>query len=204
MRSPRSTRSSRASGTVAKLTGAVGSAPPMAVLNDVFKAYDIRGTVPDQLDAGLCRAVGAAFARFAGAPTVLVARDMRPSGVELARTFAEGVTSQGADVVDLGLASTDMIYFASGWLDAPGAMFTASHNPASYNGIKLCLAGARPVGEDTGLGEVKKLAAEDLPPGGRRGAVTEQDVVDDYAAHVRSFVDVDMLRPLKVVVDSAN
>src|SRR5438132_1645492 len=154
MRSPRSTRSSRASGTVAKLAGAVGSAPPMAVLNDVFKAYDIRGTVPDQLDAGLCRAVGAAFARFAGAPTVLVARDMRPSGVELARAFAEGVTSQGADVVDLGLASTDMIYFASGWLDAPGAMFTASHNPADPiqpENLKDLQARVLETGADVGL-----------------------------------------------------
>ncbi|HMC42641.1 MAG TPA: phosphomannomutase/phosphoglucomutase, partial [Acidimicrobiales bacterium] len=178
----------------------------MAVLNDVFKAYDIRGTVPDQLDAGLCRAVGAAFARFAGAPTVLVARDMRPSGVELARAFAEGVTSQGADVVDLGLASTDMIYFASGWLDAPGAMFTASHNPASYNGIKLCLAGARPVGEDTGLGEIKASVAGGGPPAadGRRGSVSTRDVLDAFADHVRSFVDLSVLRPLRVVADVAN
>src|SRR5437899_5094085 len=176
----------------------------MPSLDSIFKAYDIRGTVPDQLDAETCRHIGAAFARFAGTPVVLMARDMRPSGIELSAAFAEGATGQGVDVIDLGLASTDLIYYASGRFDAPGAMFTASHNPAAYNGIKLCLAGAKPVGEDTGLGEVKKLAAEDLPPGGRRGAVTEQDVVDDYAAHVRSFVDADVLRPLKVVVDSAN
>src|SRR5512145_1942347 len=118
----------------------------------IFKAYDVRGTVPDQLDAALCERIGAAFARFAadsgGAGRVLVGRDMRPSGVELGAAFAEGVQHQGLDVVDLGLASTDLVYFASGRLDAPGAMFTASHNPPQYNGIKMCLAGARPIGED--------------------------------------------------------
>jgi phosphomannomutase len=138
-----------------------------------------------------------------------MARDMRPSGVELCAAFAEGATSQGVDVVDLGLASTDLIYYASGVLDAPGAMFTASHNPAGYNGIKLCLAGAKPVGEDSGLGEIKWLvqhgmSAADLAPVGRRGSITERDVVADYAAHVRSFVDTSVLRPLKVVADTAN
>src|SRR5438552_18855750 len=111
----------------------------MASLDTIFKAYDIRGTVPGQLDARLAEAIGAAFARFAGAPRIVLARDMRQSGVELSRAFTEGATGQGVDVVDLGLASTDMIYFAAGRLDAPGAVFTASHNPASYNGIKLCL-----------------------------------------------------------------
>src|SRR5437588_10753667 len=151
----------------------------MAALDEVFKAYDIRGTVPDQRDATLGRAVGAAFAPFAGTGSVLVGRDMRPSGVELSRAFAEGVTSQGVDVVDIGLASTDMMYFASGKLDAPGAMFTASHNPAAYNGIKLCLAGARPVGEDTGLAEIKAAVAtgDPGPVDGRRGPVTSPDVL---------------------------
>src|SRR6266513_4441164 len=141
----------------------------MAALDTVFKAYDIRGTVPDQLDADLARAVGAAFTRFAGASRVLVARDMRPSGVALTAAFIEGVTSQGADVVDLGMASTDLIYFAAGTLDAPGAMFTASHNPAKYNGIKLCLAGARPVGEETGLVDIKEMARAGLEPTGTEG-----------------------------------
>ena len=176
----------------------------MPLLDSIFKAYDIRGTVPDQLDAGICRSIGAAFARFAGAPTILVARDMRPSGPELAAAFADGATGQGANVIDLGLASTDLMYYASGKLDAPGAMFTASHNPAGYNGIKLCLSGAKPVGEDTGLGDVKKLAMEDLAASGPRGTVSQRDVVDDYAAHVRSFVDAAALRPLKVVADTAN
>ena len=120
------------------------ASPRMGAYDAVFKAYDIRGTVPDELDAAMCRAIGAAFARFAGAGRVLVARDMRPSGVELSGAFADGVRSQGVDVVDLGMASTDLIYYAAGTLDAPGAMFTASHNPAQYNGIKLCLAGAKP------------------------------------------------------------
>jgi phosphomannomutase len=173
-------------------------------LDAIFKAYDIRGTYPDQLDAEICRRAGAAFARFAEAPSILVARDMRPSGPELAGAFAEGAQSQGVDVVDLGLASTDLMYYASGALDAPGAMFTASHNPAGYNGIKLCLAGAKPVGEDTGLGEIKKLTAEGLAPSGAQGSRTERNVVDAYAAHVRSFVDVSLLRPLKVVADTAN
>ena len=122
-----------------------------STLSPVFKAYDIRGTVPDQINTALARAVGGAFARFAGPGRILVARDMRPRVSELTRAFAEGVTSTGTDVVDLGLTSTDELYFASGSLEAPGAMFTASHNPADYNGIKLCLSGARPVGADTGL-----------------------------------------------------
>jgi phosphomannomutase len=183
----------------------------MAVTGDVFKAYDIRGTVPDQLDADLCRAVGRAVARFARAPRLLVVRDMRPSGVELAAAFAEGVRAEGTTVVDLGMASTDFLYFASGRLDAPGAMFTASHNPAGYNGIKLCLAGARPIGRDTGLTEIEAVTNEVLsgtapaPPAGSSPAPLEQrDLLEEYAAHVRSFVDRDALRPLKVVADTAN
>src|SRR5204863_3148459 len=130
---------------------------------------------------------------------------MRPSGVELTAAFMDGVNGQGVDVVDLGLASTDLIYFAAGSLDAPGAMFTASHNPAKYNGIKLCLAGARPVGEETGLGDIKAMVEQGPPPAnGRRGEVTRRNLLDDYAQHVRSFVDLGALRPLKVVADTAN
>ncbi len=177
--------------------------PP--ALDSIFKAYDIRGTVPDQLDAEVCRRIGAAFARFAESDRVLIARDMRPSGEELARAFAEGAKGQGVDVVDLGLASTDLIYFAAGHLDAPGAMFTASHNPAQYNGIKLCLSGARPVGQDTGLAKVKQWAAEGLSPvEGRQGSVSHQDLLGVYAEHVRSFVDVGLLAPLRLVADTAN
>ena len=178
--------------------------PDTARLDVLFKAYDIRGTVPDQLDSELCRRIGGAFARFADAPRVLVARDMRESGVELSAAFAEGVTAQGVDVLDIGMASTDLIYFAAGKLDAPGAMFTASHNPAQYNGIKLCLSGARPVGEDTGLGEIKALAASELPAAARPGTVERSDLLDDYAAHVRSFIDPAAIRPLRVVADTAN
>ena len=176
----------------------------MGDFDAVFKAYDIRGVVPDQLDASMCRSIGAAFGRFAATPRVLIARDMRPSGVELSAAFAEGVRSQGVDVVDLGMASTDLIYYAAGRLDAPGAMFTASHNPAQYNGIKLCLAGAKPVGEDTGLHEIKAMAVAGLDAADHQGTITHQDLLEDFAAHVRSFVDVSVLKPLKVIADTAN
>jgi phosphomannomutase len=184
----------------------------MADLDAIFKAYDVRGVVPDQIDAALCGQIGAAFGRFvldhadgSKPRRVLVARDMRTSGVELASAFAEGVPHQGLDVVDLGLASTDLVYFAAGSLDAPGAMFTASHNPARYNGIKLCLAGARPIGQDTGLDEIKRLVAAGVAAAPTEaGRIEPLDLLDDFARHVRSFVDVAALRPLKVVADTAN
>jgi phosphomannomutase len=177
----------------------------MGTLDDIFKAYDVRGTVPDQLDADLARKIGAAFARFVDADRILVARDMRESGVELSRAFAEGATSQGVDVVDLGLASTDLLYFAAGKLDSAGAMFTASHNPAKYNGIKMCLPGAAPVGLESGLVEIKEqVEADDFSPADKQGEISERDLLADYADHVRSFVDRDVLRPLKVVADAAN
>jgi phosphomannomutase len=179
-----------------------------STLSPVFKAYDIRGTVPDQLNTTLAGAVGEAFARFAGAGRILVARDMRPSGTELSRAFADGVTRTGTDVVDLGLTSTDELYFASGSLDAPGAMFTASHNPADYNGIKLCLSGARPVGADTGLREIMasivSMSRDGFPAAAVAGEVTQADVLSAYAERVRSFVDRDALAPLKVIADTAN
>lgn len=186
----------------------------MGSMDAVFKAYDIRGTVPDQLDADMCRRIGSAFAKFAteaqsssqerGFSQILLARDMRPSGVELSRAFAEGVTDQGVDVVDLGLASTDLLYFASGHFNAPGAMFTASHNPAGYNGIKMCLSGAAPVGEDTGLAAIKRIAEAGLSQEPERGTVTSADMLGAFADHVRSFVDVAQLGPLRVVADTAN
>lgn len=175
----------------------------------IFKAYDVRGTVPDQFDDDMAGAIGAAFARFAldEDPTterVLVARDMRPSGEAMVRRFAQGACSQGVDVVDLGLGSTDLLYFAAGSLGAPGAMFTASHNPAQYNGIKFCLSGARPVGEDSGLVQIRDAAAAGVAPASEPGIVRHQDVLAEFAAHVRSFVDLESLRPLKVVADTAN
>src|SRR6266508_4385266 len=151
-------------------------------LDLIFKAYDIRGTVPDQLDAALTKRIGAAFARFVhdedpGTTRVLVARDMRPSGPELAHAFAEGVQRQGLDVVDLGMASTDLLYFAAGKLEAPGVVFTASHNPAQYNGIKSCLSGARPIGQDTGLGEIRRMTEDGVPPATTEpGMVTRVDL----------------------------
>ena len=182
----------------------------MADLDAIFKAYDIRGTTPNQLDAEVARSVGCAFAAFAraqtgGAHRVLVGRDMRASGVELAAAFSEGVRSQGLDVVDLGLASTDLVYFAAGKLAAPAAMFTASHNPAQYNGMKLCLAGAKPVGEDSGLREIKQMAADGVPPrDGPAGGWEPLDLLSAFADHVRSFIDPGALRPTKVVADTAN
>jgi phosphomannomutase len=183
----------------------------MADLNAVFHAYDVRGTYPDQLDADLVRHIGAAFAHSLseadpGTRRVLVARDMRTSGVELSAAFAEGVQRQGLDVIDLGLASTDLLYFASGHLDAPGAMFTASHNPARYNGIKFCRSGARPVGETTGLDAIKQGASTDLPAAPTEpGKISNRDLLDDFADHVRSFLrDPASLRPLKIVADTAN
>ena len=176
----------------------------MSDIDAIFKAYDIRGTVPDQLDADLCRGIGAAFARFAGAPRILIARDMRPTGLDLSHAFADGARAQGVDVVDLGMASTDLIYYAAGRLDSPGAMFTASHNPAQYNGIKLCLAGARPVGEDSGLLDIREMVRAGVEPTGAEGKLEDDDLLDDFAAHVRTFVDVTALHPLKVVADTAN
>jgi len=186
----------------------------MTSLSSVFKAYDIRGVVPDELNAEQFRAIGMAVARFTGGPRLLVARDMRQSGVELSAAFAEGARSEGVAVTDLGLASTDLLYFAAGSLDAPGAMFTASHNPARYNGLKLCLAGARPIGRDTGLAEIQAMAEALLEEWGAGGApkldpgslapLEARSVLDEYADHVRSFVDVSVLRPLRVVADTAN
>jgi phosphomannomutase len=178
------------------------------MLDKIFKAYDVRGLYPEQIDAPTCRRIGAAFARFVadteGATQVVVARDMRPSGPELVAAFTDGVLEQGLDVVDIGLVSTDLLYFAAGSLDAPGAVFTASHNPAQYNGIKLCRAGARPIGADTGLEAIKAASASSLPPAARRGSRREADLLAAYAAHVHGFVDPAALRPLKVVADTAN
>jgi phosphomannomutase len=183
-------------------------------LSDVFKAYDIRGVVPDDLNADQFRAIGVAVARFTGAPRILIARDMRESGVELSAAFADGARSEGVAVTDLGLASTDLLYFAAGSLDAPGAMFTASHNPARYNGLKLCLAGARPIGRDTGLDVIQATAEALLEEWGADGPpklnpddlapMEERSVLEAYADHVRSFVDVTALAPLRVVADTAN
>ncbi|PRY01497.1 phosphomannomutase/phosphoglucomutase [Allonocardiopsis opalescens] len=177
----------------------------MADLDGIFKAYDIRGVVPDQLDAEVVRAVGAAFVRVTGAATVVTAHDMRPSSPELAAAFADGATSQGADVIAAGLGSTDLLYFASGSLDMPGAMFTASHNPAQYNGVKLCRAGAAPVGRDTGLTDIRELVERGVPAhGGPAGTVTRRELLAEYAAHLRSLTDLSGSRPLTVVVDAGN
>jgi phosphomannomutase len=180
----------------------------MSPLQTVFKAYDVRGTVPDQLDARMCRAVGWAFAKFAKSPSLIIGRDMRESGVELSGAFSEGARAAGVAVVDIGLSSTDLFYFASGRLNLPGAMFTASHNPAQYNGMKFCLSGARPVGIESGLAEVRDVAQSAIESGDDLGAPTadteEISFIDEYANHVRSFLPTGELKQLKVVADTAN
>ncbi|NCW91229.1 MAG: phosphomannomutase/phosphoglucomutase, partial [Acidimicrobiia bacterium] len=165
-----------------------------------------RGTVPDQLDESLARAFGVAFARFTDAESVAVAHDMRPSGPALVAAFEEGLTSEGVSVVNLGLASTDLLYYASGSMNVPGAMFTASHNPAQYNGIKMCTAGAKSIGIDNGLRELRELARGVLGQAvvGDPSLVTRRNLLADFAKHVLSFVDVSAMRSLKVVADTAN
>ena len=178
----------------------------MPNLDAVVKAYDVRGTVPDQFDEALARAFGVAFAKFTKATSVVVAHDMRPSGPALVTAFEDGVTSCGASVVNVGLASTDLLYYASGSMNVPGAMFTASHNPAQYNGIKMCAAGAKSIGIDSGLREIRELARVALgqPVEGDRSKVTKRNLLADFVTHVLSFIDPSVLRPLKVVADTAN
>nr|WP_156700819.1 phosphomannomutase/phosphoglucomutase [Streptomyces sp. Z38] len=180
-----------------------------ADLSQIVKAYDVRGVVPDQWDEALAELFGAAFVRVTSATAVVTGHDMRPSSPGLSAAFARGAAGQGADVTEIGLCSTDQLYYASGALDLPGAMFTASHNPARYNGIKLCRAGAAPVGQDTGLADIRALVEEwsdtGAPePAATTGTVTRRDTLEDYAAHLRSLVDLTGIRPLKVVVDAGN
>jgi phosphomannomutase len=177
----------------------------MSDLDRIFKAYDVRGVVPDDLDAEVARRIGAAFASWSGARAILLGRDCRLSSPELAAAIAEGATAAGVDVIDLGLASTDLLYFASGSEDLPGIMLTASHNPKQYNGMKFCLAGARPVGEESGLREVRALVETgDVPTAGEPGVVIPRDLLQAYVEHVLSFVDAAAMRPLIVVADTAN
>lgn len=199
----------------------------MSDLTQIIKAYDVRGVVPDQWDADVARAIGAAFARIvvvpewahvpadgapaepADRPGMVIGQDMRDSGDALVEAFADGVVSAGVDVIRIGLCSTDGLYHASGVLDRPGAMFTASHNPAQYNGIKMCRAGARPVGDASGLADVRALAQEyvdgGLPDAAPvPGTVTSRDMLAEYAAYLRGLVDISAIRPLKVVVDAGN
>ncbi|MDX3804563.1 phosphomannomutase/phosphoglucomutase [Streptomyces sp. AK04-3B] len=204
-----------------------------ADLSQIVKAYDVRGLVPDQWDESLAELFGAAFAQVTGARAIVVGHDMRPSSPGLTDAFSRGAAARGVDVTQIGLCSTDQLYYASGALNLPGAMFTASHNPARYNGIKLCRAGAAPVGQDTGLTEIRELverwtddaaasAADSGAPrsaspaaprpgttadthtGPPQGTITRADTLNDYAAHLRALVDLTGIRPLKVVVDAGN
>ncbi|WP_300011479.1 phosphomannomutase/phosphoglucomutase [Pseudonocardia sp.] len=180
----------------------------MSDLSAVIKAYDIRGVVGEGIDEPTVRAIGAALARLLRAEdgatrAVVVGYDMRDSSPGLAAAFAAGVTDQGLDVLDIGLASTDQLYFASGSMGLPGAMFTASHNPARYNGIKLCRAGAVPIGQDTGLAAIRAAVEAGVPAGPGGGTVATRDVLAGYAAHLRGLVEL-AERPLRVVVDAGN
>ena len=175
----------------------------------IFKAYDIRGLVDDEITPEFTFATGAAFARFLKAErepgTVVIGEDMRPSSPELADAFSAGVTSQGLDVIRIGLASTDMLYFAAGKLNLPGAMFTASHNPAAYNGIKMCLSGARPIGKESGLLTIEKFVNEGTPiPLSQVGVERRQEMLNDYVSHLLDLVNLSSIRPLKIVIDAGN
>ena len=184
---------------------------PAEAVHAVIKAYDVRGLVGEQIDEGFVRDVGGAFARLVrdegdqSVDTVVIGHDMRASSPALSDAFAEGVTAQGLDVVRIGLASTDQLYFASGLLNCPGAMFTASHNPAAYNGIKLCRAGAKPVGRETGLATVAQEVIDGVPAhDGAAGTITDRDVLVEYGDFLRSLVDLAALSPLRVAVDAGN
>ena len=178
---------------------------PDAALDSIFKAYDVRGIYPDQLDEDAAFRIGRSFARWIDADRVILGKDCRPSSPSLSSAFADGVTGTGTGLVDIGLATTDMVYFASGRLDLPGVMFTASHNPPAYNGIKLCRKAAAPVGQDTGLAEIKAMVAGGLLERAEDpGRAERRDLLPAFVAHVHSFVDVDALAPLRVVADTAN
>ena len=176
----------------------------MGDLASIFKAYDIRGVVPDQLDESVAEAVGAAFAKVTGATTILTVHDMRSSSGPLADALGRGAAAQGANVLAAGLGPTDMVYYGSGDLGIPGAMITASHNPPRYNGIKLCLAGARPVGIETGLKDIRDRAERNLVPAPVTGSITSVDLLPGYADHLRKLVDISAIRPLTVAVDAGN
>ena len=178
--------------------------PDPETVRAVFKAYDVRGLAPEQIDEPLARATGRAHAQVTGSGTVVVGHDMRPSSPGLARAFATGATEAGADVVMIGLASTDMLYFASGHLGVAGAMFTASHNPAQYNGIKLCRADAVPLGLESGLDEIRDLVLTPRPTVGEPGEVRTLDLLDAYAEHLISLVPITGSRGLKIVADAGN
>ena len=181
----------------------------MPDLNAIVKAYDIRGIVPEQLDASASYAFGVAFAKFTNASAIVVAHDMRPSGPELVDAFQRGALAHGVDVTNVGLASSDLLYYASGKFNMPGAMFTASHNPAQYNGIKCCLAGARSIGIDNGLREMLEIATAVLDgkeptPAAKAGTLSHINLLSEFVDHVVKFIQADTLRPLKIVADTAN
>ncbi len=176
-----------------------------AELRPIFKAYDVRGLYPEEFDEDAAYRIGRAFAGWVAADRVVLGRDCRLSSPALAEAFTRGVTAEGVGVVDIGLATTDMVYFGSGRMSLPGAMFTASHNPPRYNGLKLCRERAAPIGEASGLEEIRELAEGEHPsPAGPSGSVDRHDLVEEYLEHLLTFIDLDSLAPLTVVADAAN
>ncbi|MBA2338310.1 MAG: phosphomannomutase/phosphoglucomutase, partial [Acidimicrobiia bacterium] len=173
-------------------------------LADIFKAYDVRGVYPDQIDTEAVRRIGQGFAAFAAAERIAVGHDCRSSSPDLVAALVDGITSQGADVARLGPITTDALYYASGAWSLPGVMVTASHNPPEYNGLKFCLAGAAPVGEDSGLGDIRSLAESGLPVAADRGSVDDVPVIDAYVEHLLGIVDAASIGPLRVAVDGGN
>ncbi len=174
-------------------------------LNEIFKAYDIRGTYPDQLNEELIYKIGQAFAIFAKSDTILIGRDMRESGISLSKEFIKGANAQGVNVIDLGLISTDVIYFATGKLNMPGLVLTASHNPAEYNGMKMCLAGAKALSGDTGLKDIQAMVEKnEFTPAETPGTIEEKDIMPEFIDHVLSLVNTDIIKPLKVAIDAGN
>ena len=178
----------------------------MSDINAIFKAYDVRGVFPEQLDEGIAKKVGHALVCFLNAKTVVVGRDMRESGNKLFKALVDGITCQGANVIDIGMCSTDMFYFSVWKLGAgAGVMITASHNPPEYNGLKIVKEKAQPVGEETGLKEIKMLAEKNSfttceEPGG----LEKKDMLQEFAEFCRSFVQLKKIKKLKVVMDAGN
>jgi len=179
-------------------------APRAGVNLEIFKSYDIRGTYPDQLDEEMAHKIGAATAQFLNTRELVVGRDMRSSSRSLAQAVCEGIASQGTDVVDIGIVSTDTVYFAIGYYGyGGGLMTTASHNPAEYNGFKICRERAIPISYDTGIANISQLIAEGRSePRGEPGKISQRDVLNDYKDHVLSFVE--NIKPFKIVVDAGN
>jgi phosphomannomutase len=169
----------------------------------IFKAYDVRAIYPSQLDKDFAKLIGNAFAQFSKSKKIIIGRDMRKSSTPLLEGLAEGIREAGVDVIDIGLVSTDTVYYASGKLNYPGVMITASHNPKQYNGFKFCLEKARPVSKDTGLETIKELTKK-YKTAKKKGIIVKKEVLNDYKKFTHKFINKKNIKPLKVVMDAGN